>query len=140
MLGKGLFNPAALALAGAVKLYAAVLTGENGAAALPDIHSLRDDVQSQIIAEGEIIGGNRGTGAAIEQIVSGADGCKLAVRQFRPAGDGQNAGETDTVGANFAPGDVTQRFVGGKDKTAAMYPPSRWRAGAELAARDMSSQ
>ena len=57
MLGKGLFNPAALALAGAVKLYAAVLTGGNGAAALPDIHGLRDDVQSQIIAEGEIIGG-----------------------------------------------------------------------------------
>jgi hypothetical protein len=66
MLEKGLFNPAALALAGAVKLYAAVLTGGNGAAALPDIHGLRDDVQSQIIAEGEIIGGNRGTGAAIE--------------------------------------------------------------------------
>lgn len=66
MLGKGLFNPAALALAGAVKLYAAILTGGNGAAALPDIHGLRDDVQSQIIAEGKIIGGNRGTGATIE--------------------------------------------------------------------------
>ena len=39
----------------------------------------------------------------------------MTVRQFRPAGDGQNTGETDTVGANFAPGDVTQRFVGGKD-------------------------
>lgn len=80
MLEEDLFSPVALAPTGTIKLHATVLIGENNTATLPDIYDLHDDVQSQVVTGGEIIGGNRGTETAVEWIVSGTDGCKLTVR------------------------------------------------------------